>query len=131
MYAFINLFIHTVKFPDSSEVQANLALLGVCAGHFARLELVGVASELSFPFVTELAVLARRHVRSVRNDPAKRRDRLKTGLQEELDRSPNQPPAEKPNMGYTQPMDHQLYSDFSVSCHSFLDQHEVRKILVC
>lgn len=63
MNAFINLFIHVLKFSHLPKIQSDVALLNVCAGHFARLEFA-TDSQVSSAFVTDVAALARKAINS-------------------------------------------------------------------
>jgi hypothetical protein len=65
MNAFINLFIHVLKFSHIPKIQSDVALLNVCAGHFARLEFA-TESQLSSAFATDVAALARKAINSVK-----------------------------------------------------------------
>lgn len=63
--AFINLFINVLKFPEHPSTRADIALLSICVGHFARLEFATDA-EVSVSFVAECATLARNFVSTAR-----------------------------------------------------------------
>ncbi len=65
LYATINLFIHILQTQDSSSVMSDMALLDIAAGHFARLEFV-TDSAISFPFIKDIAALARANTKRVR-----------------------------------------------------------------
>lgn len=68
MHAFINLFIHTLKFPKSKLVQTDLALLDVAAGYFGQMDFV-TGSKLSFPFVRDIAAFGRQVVEKYIDEP--------------------------------------------------------------
>lgn len=61
MNAFVNLFIHILKFSNLPKTQSDVTLLNICAGHFARLEFA-TDSQISSAFVTDVASLARKAV---------------------------------------------------------------------
>lgn len=63
MYAHINLFIYTLRYPSLSTALGDLALLDICAGHFGHIELV-TSSGVSFHFPRESAVLASKTVKA-------------------------------------------------------------------
>lgn len=63
MNAFINLFIHILKFSNLPKTQSDVTLLNICAGHFARLEFA-TDSQMTSAFVTDVASLARKAVNS-------------------------------------------------------------------
>ena len=86
MYAAITLFMHILRRTDQPSNRADIALLNVCAGHFARLEFA-TDSEISFPFVSEIAALARKNIRCGRQDHAKPRDRSIVRVHNELNGS--------------------------------------------
>lgn len=58
IYALFNLFIYILLNPNSSNIHSDVALLDICAGHFARLEFA-TDSNISIPLVREVAALAR------------------------------------------------------------------------
>jgi hypothetical protein len=58
MHAFINLFVHVIRFPRIDTVWSDLALLDVAAGYFGQMDFV-TGSKLSFPFARDIAALAR------------------------------------------------------------------------
>jgi hypothetical protein len=62
MVGTINLFITILKDPLAPTARADIALLDVAVGHFGNLEFV-TESEISFPFVREVAGIAYRVVR--------------------------------------------------------------------
>ena len=68
MHAFINLFVHTIRFPRADTVHTDLALLDVAAGYFGQMDFV-TGSELSFPFTRDIATLARDVVDSTYSVP--------------------------------------------------------------
>ena len=53
----INLFVTILKNPSSPGARADIALLDVAVGHFGDMEIV-TESEMSFPFVREVASIA-------------------------------------------------------------------------
>lgn len=61
MHAFINLFIHVLKFPTTQAVRTDLALLDVAAGYFGQMGFV-TGSKLNFPFARDIAAFAREAV---------------------------------------------------------------------
>lgn len=56
MYAYINLFIYILKFPQSPTVVGDLALLDICAGHFGQID-HATDSEISIPFPRQCTAL--------------------------------------------------------------------------
>ena len=65
MYAYINLFVHTLIDPNKATAQSDLALLDVCVGHFGHLEHV-TSGAIAFSFPRESAALAAKIVRTTR-----------------------------------------------------------------
>ena len=61
MHAFINLFIHIIKFPRTDLIRTDLALLDVAAGYFGQMDFV-TGGKLSFPFVRDIATFGRQIV---------------------------------------------------------------------
>ena len=57
MVGTINLFITILKDPLASTARADIALLDLAVGHFGNLE-IATESEISFPFVREVAGIA-------------------------------------------------------------------------
>ena len=70
MVGTINLFITILKDPLASTARADIALLDVAVGHFGNVELV-TESEMSFPFVREVAGIAYRVVREAEGEITK------------------------------------------------------------
>ncbi len=70
MVGTINLFITILKDPLASTARADIALLDVAVGHFGNVE-IATESELSFPFVREVASIAYRVVREAEGVLAK------------------------------------------------------------
>ena len=70
MVGTINLFITILKDPLASTARADIALLDVAVGHFGNVE-IATESELSFPFVREIAGIAYRVVREAEGVLAK------------------------------------------------------------
>ena len=66
MYAHINLFVHTLKYPQKATALSDLALLDICAGHFAHVEHI-TSSTIAFHFPRDSAALAARIVRATRS----------------------------------------------------------------
>ena len=62
MVGTINLFVTILRNPSSPGVRADVALLDVAVGHFGDMEIV-TESEMSFPFVREVASIAYHVVR--------------------------------------------------------------------
>lgn len=58
--ASVNLFVHILTSPKLPSVPSDLALLDLCAGQMARLE-IHTQSSISLPFVREAAQLARNY----------------------------------------------------------------------
>jgi hypothetical protein len=84
LYATINLFIHVFQTQDSSSVMSDMALLDVAAGHFARLEFV-TDSAISFPFIKDIAALARANTKRVRSaSTTSSRDIYVSGMQNQI-----------------------------------------------
>ena len=65
----INLFITILKNPSAPGIRADVALLDVAVGHFGDMEIV-TESEMSFPFVREVASIAYRVVRKAEEGAA-------------------------------------------------------------
>jgi hypothetical protein len=65
IHALVNLFIYILQHPDLPRVQKDLTLLDLGAGHFAHLEFI-TDSEISVPFVKEMASLASKAVTRAR-----------------------------------------------------------------
>lgn len=76
--AAINLFMHILRDDDQARTRSDLALLNVCAGHFARLEFA-TASQVSFPFVSEVAALARENMRWTQSEHAQQQRNGRAG----------------------------------------------------
>ncbi|KAJ2905583.1 hypothetical protein MKZ38_004877 [Zalerion maritima] len=66
-YAIINLFIHILQNPSHPNVRSDVALMDIGVGHFARLEFA-TNSEISVPFMKEMAALTRDAIRYRRSD---------------------------------------------------------------
>ena len=79
MYAHINLFVHTLIYPNNPSVQSDLAMLNVCAGHFAYMELVS-NSTIAFHFPRDSATLAARIVKAMAGKPVESRPVLNLPL---------------------------------------------------
>ena len=62
--ALINLFIYVIEYPSQPSAESDIALMYLVAGHFSYLEFV--VSDLTFPFVRQLASLARATVSKAR-----------------------------------------------------------------
>ena len=62
MYAHINLFVHTLRYPHKPAAWSDLALLDICAGHFGHMEHI-TSSTISFHFPRDSAALAAKSVR--------------------------------------------------------------------
>ncbi|KAJ5632774.1 fungal-specific transcription factor domain-containing protein [Penicillium lividum] len=62
MLAVINLFIYILKYPSLDTVEADLTLLDLTAGHFARVHFL-TSSHVSFTFAREIVGLANKAVR--------------------------------------------------------------------
>lgn len=60
--ATVHLFMHILRQGDNPSARSDVALLNVCAGYFAQLEFATDA-EISFPFVSQVASLARENLR--------------------------------------------------------------------
>ena len=118
MYAFITLFIHILRFPDQPDVRLDIAMLTICAGHFARLEFA-TNSEISFPFVAEVAALARRSARFVRSGHPQCLDGSSVRTQDNPGRSPERGEVGKAGVGFAQSIDNPMNQDYNVSV-SFL-----------
>lgn len=61
IHAVINLFINILQEPDSPCIQADLALLDIGAGHFARVEFA--SSVISLSFIKDIASMVRTAVK--------------------------------------------------------------------
>jgi len=83
MYAIINLFIFILQNPDHSRVRSDLALMDIGAGHFARLEFA-TDSEISIPFVKEMAALARDAIRYARSPSSQQLTKAAVDMQSDL-----------------------------------------------
>ena len=57
MVGLINLFTFVLKFPSLPSARSDVALMDVIVGHFGHMEVI-TFSEISFPFVREVASLA-------------------------------------------------------------------------
>jgi hypothetical protein len=66
MVGLINLFVGILKYPSSPAAQSDVALLDSAAGHFGHMEFI-TANELAFPFIREVAALARTTVAKARD----------------------------------------------------------------
>ena len=62
--ALINLFIYVIQYPSQPSAESDIALMHLVAGHFSYLEFV--VPDLTFPFVQQLANLARATVSKAR-----------------------------------------------------------------
>ena len=62
--ALINLFIYVIQYPSQPSAESDIALMYLVAGHFSYLEFV--VPDLTFPFVQQLANLARATVSKAR-----------------------------------------------------------------
>lgn len=82
--AVVNLFIYILKHPENPRIQSDIALLNIGAGHFARLEFATDA-EISFPFVTEIAALAREAVKKARSNLLRPQERSTVNVQDDLE----------------------------------------------
>jgi hypothetical protein len=58
--ALVHLFTHIVQYPYSPTVSSDIALMHLIGGHFNFLEYA--ISDMTWPFVREIANLARRYV---------------------------------------------------------------------
>lgn len=70
IYALLNLFIYILQNPDHPNVNSDVALMDIGAGHFARLEFA-TDSQISVPFAKEVAALARDVVSRAKVDSLK------------------------------------------------------------
>ena len=57
MLGAVNLFITILKDPLAATARADIALLDVAVGHFGNVE-IATESQISFPFVREVAGIA-------------------------------------------------------------------------
>ena len=69
LYASIELFIHLLRDPTAPNAQADLTLLEIGSGHFARLEFTS-DSYMSIPFVRDITQIARNAVEVHKNAPS-------------------------------------------------------------
>lgn len=60
----VNLFIYVLKYPTLPTTHSDIALMDVAVGYFGRLEFA--SSDLAFPFIREVASLARVMARKTR-----------------------------------------------------------------
>lgn len=122
MYAFITLFIHILRFPDQPSVRLDISMLTICSGHFARLEFA-TDSEISFPFVTEVAALARRSARFLRPGHPSYLDGSSVGTQDDPGRSSEGGRGETGKagvgVGFAPSIDNQMNQDYNVSVSPF------------
>lgn len=58
LMALLNIFVHVLRYPLQASSADDIALMDIVAGHFGYWEYVS-SSRLSFPYVAEIAALAR------------------------------------------------------------------------
>jgi hypothetical protein len=124
MYALFNLFIYILQSPNHPNVRSDVAIMDICAGHFARLEFA-TDSEISIPLVRELAALARDVVR--KGGPDSLRNSTKTSVSSTKDLRLPSFPSEMPDATISDsPLEDTIASncDKDVSC-SYLNFSEI------
>jgi hypothetical protein len=114
MYAFINLFIYILKHPGHPRILSDLALLDIGAGHFAGLEFA-TDSEISVPFVREVATLARDAIKYARSDPSRYQHKSAINLHDEFARPLSAEETADSSVGHMRMNDYQLSNDKDVS----------------
>lgn len=77
------MFIYIVQYPDNPNVNSDVALMDICAGHFALLEFA-TDSEISIPLVKEVANLARDIVSRGRPDTLEHANKTPSNALEDL-----------------------------------------------
>lgn len=121
MNAIINLFIYILKHPEIPRIQSDIALLNIGAGHFARLEFATDA-EVSFPFVTEIAAIAREAVKRARSNLPRPQERSTVNMQDDLERQLGTGGIAEVNDGHMRIEGDEFYHDKDVSCPTLISR---------
>lgn len=87
--ALVNLFVYILRYPTLSTVESDISLLYLVAGHFSYLEFVVPGQ--TYPFVGELANIARQAVTRAKNEGKNRTQMPSSFKPAGLDYGPTMP----------------------------------------